>query len=100
MSKHTPGPWIVPEDQWDDDSPEILKNYIRVGYGDSGLSDIAYVPATHAREGANARLIAAAPDLLEALQSSNRVLSSLPVTGDIVMAICANDAAIAKATQS
>lgn len=45
-------------------------------------------------------LVKAAPDLLEALKQSNRVLSSLPVTGDIVLAVCANDAAIAKATQS
>jgi hypothetical protein len=33
--------------------------------------------------------------LLAALRESNRVLSALPATGDIVRAVCANDLAIA-----
>lgn len=105
MSKHTPGPW------WTDakyDGKEMGCSII-AARTDSGplpgnptRGQVAFATAilnTQAREcEANAKLIAVAPELLEALQASNRVLSALShVTGDIVRAVCANDAAIDKA---
>jgi hypothetical protein len=71
MSKHTPGPWnTLPE--------EVDKTYIRVRgtrlgcrYKVANVMTPDYV-CVHPREAeetrANARLIAAAPDLLEALR--------------------------------
>ncbi len=76
MSKHTPGPWnTLPE--------EVDKTYIRVRgtrlgcrYKVANVMTPDYV-CVHPREAeetrANARLIAAAPDLLEALKAVVRV---------------------------
>ena len=71
MSKHTPGPWVtLPE--------EVDKPYIRIrGTRLGGRYKVANVitpvyEGVHEREAtetrANARLIAAAPELLEALK--------------------------------
>ncbi len=70
-SKHTPGPWtVLPE--------EMGKSYLRVRGTVLGLrykiADVRHIsydnaPASEAQTThANARLIAAAPELLEALQ--------------------------------
>lgn len=66
---HTPGPWKVLEHSWSDTSI-VAKGF------DHGICslDINHateesVEADEALMAANARLIAAAPDLLEALQS-------------------------------
>lgn len=63
MNKHTPGPWQVISD----DHPEAINKNLEVVAGSNilckiggGLLDVRT---------ANARLIAAAPDLLAALQS-------------------------------
>ena len=54
MSKHTPGPWEARQHKiWTQDAPVHIADIIRAPDGD-------WSPA-------NARLIAAAPDLLEAL---------------------------------
>lgn len=70
MSKHTPGPW-----QDDAEFPEhlIVPEYGRIwinGYDSEGAPiHIGYVDGPRTVERiANARLIAAAPDLLEALK--------------------------------
>ena len=55
MSKHTPGPW-----KWD---------YAVSIKAEAGLVALVYSPPKHDDLGANASLIAAAPDLLAALQS-------------------------------
>lgn len=56
MSKHTPGPWYL---------GEYAEVYGPVGYGQiAGMSPNSNIE----QRKANARLIAAAPDLLEALQ--------------------------------
>ena len=65
---HTPGPWVI-----DDDGEVTL---ITVPGGDSGVdNDVAEVYGGNGNDPqeqqANARLIAAAPDLLEALQAMN-----------------------------
>ena len=70
MSKHTPGPWFA-----------IRNDH----YWEVNIEDCRYAPSvantcdTEVREGsyiaeANARLIAAAPDLLEALELADAVL--------------------------
>ncbi len=69
MAKHTPGSWEV--------HPEITEKrmgYIRIVAGDKRVADIfPFVARGGIRletAEANARLIAAAPDLLEALQQA------------------------------
>ena len=68
MSKHTPGPWAT--DQKEHDEPH---QNIRVQAGKRGIClvwmDDAPVRDYNAEQRANARLIAAAPDLLEALKA-------------------------------
>jgi len=53
---HTPGPWITE------------CNCIRSERGNQRFDLVAIVPLNHDEWGANARLISAAPELLEALQ--------------------------------
>lgn len=60
MSKHTPGPWHVVEEM--DDDGDVLYS---IEADNVPVADI-YRKAEHE---ANARLIAAAPELLEALMS-------------------------------
>ena len=65
MSKHTPSPWVV---------VGRLTKYVEARIGDGLIQEVAACGPTKADNGygeqqnANARLIAAAPDLLEALQ--------------------------------
>lgn len=90
MSKHTPGPWIISQD---DEFLHVYDVMTPTGY---------YVASTHdgvegkCNSEANARLIAAAPDLLEALQMVSEYIRTMKQDGhQYVVAI---DAAIAKAT--
>ena len=78
MSKHTPGPWAV-----SDESPTLIKRDCRAIGSDGGEliasacchEDSGYFPSIE--EGAaNARLIAAAPDLLEALTQIENAAAS------------------------
>jgi hypothetical protein len=55
MSGHTPGPWVVTSADWPDDEPGIVRYYVR-----HDPAEISFP---------NARLIAAAPDLLSALKA-------------------------------
>lgn len=71
--KGTQGPWKVVIN--DDNTPDIIS--------DSGV-EIAYTPTYNGdktEQLANARLIAAAPELLEALQLCEEFMSYLPSTG-------------------
>ena len=61
MTKHTPGPWrFTPRNNWNEWSKPIVQRGEQGGFCVEGLSTEA--------EDADARLIAAAPELLEALQ--------------------------------
>lgn len=65
MSKHTPGPWDVK------DMPHWGKGVRRAIHGATQAPPIAQIcgdPRSAAENDANARLIAAAPDLLAALE--------------------------------
>ena len=67
MSKHTPGPWTAPE------ASGLITGYIwaHEPYGGivAQVEDGGQVPYDQEQRKANAHLIAAAPELLEALKS-------------------------------
>jgi hypothetical protein len=70
MSKHTPGPWVVDEAQPGD----LFHNVVR-GEGDSfGVLCRTSING-NANAEADARLIAAAPELLEALRIAQAFMS-------------------------
>ena len=70
MSKHTPGPWEVKPYAWQRGNVSVFApKFGRAPYG----ACVAYTPCSDGVGGAegalaNARLIAAAPELLEALK--------------------------------
>lgn len=87
-TKHTPGPWII---QWGRQGTQPLSIHNNDVNIVTGMGRKAHPEAVQ-----NARLIAAAPDLLEALQA---VASYGSMTG--ADWVCEKvDAAIAKATGS
>jgi len=68
---HTPGPWVV-EDIFEDGGFDICLGYPLPGAGNpipfasvNGVDEFGDCPKTRKEAKANARLIAAAPDLLE-----------------------------------
>lgn len=81
--KHTPGPWIAKSQRevWPD-SPSagvvILKERGTVGWKDQRLTSqthVCYIPDNpRAQFNANAALIAAAPDLLKALEGLSTLI--------------------------
>ena len=98
MSKHTPGPWRVFEHSWSDTSVlaegfdhAVCLLDINHATEESQASDEALMAA-------NARLIAAAPDLLEALQHAIDWLDAAGIAETMPVQVQAR-AAIAKATQ-
>ena len=102
MSKHTPGPWVI---DWNMSRLDIfsadattLVSTLRRSALSSKMDETAK---------ANARLIAAAPDLLEALRNADKLITQLmPGVRHIALqdygflndTLMANTAAIAKAT--
>ena len=99
MSKHTPGPWVVVGSR---------TKYVEARLVGSLMQEVAACGPTLADEGygqqqeANARLIAAAPDLLEALQDIaeywNQDQNEAAMADACWHAIHTARAAIAKAT--
>ena len=67
-AKHTPGPWAVEED-FNDGEELVGFNIISVPSGNEVVSNEG-ISGNSDEDRANARLIAAAPDLLAALKSS------------------------------
>lgn len=101
-TKFTPGPWTFST------SPEGWSNTIHVAQADGapytdGYSDVGYIIQTcrgeeESTQMANARLIAAAPDLLEALREMVSQFTKTPSTLTDSLVRGKAHAAIAKAT--
>jgi hypothetical protein len=107
MSKHTPGPWIGAGPSFGDPLPRYTTEILTEWEDEhEGSETICTLPFAHHDEQneANALLISAAPDLLEALEAFLRapsVGSSGPGSATIVVQdfnLRAARAAIAKAT--
>ena len=97
MSKHTPGPWLIAESVV---SRHAVTNMRRIRSKNEGLEHGAVCDVYGIQDGseasANARLIAAAPDLLDALYLVRDYIATMKGNGhEYSMSI---DAAIAKAT--
>lgn len=100
MNKYTPGPWFI-----EDNGRAISSNAV-TGIALVSMANIRYgwdgpdfVTASH--RAANARLIAAAPELLEALKYCRNKIAYMQAHGEWYSpgrAIEMADAAIAKAT--
>lgn len=74
MIKHTPGPWHY----GDEHVNRREFNCFSIGNGACSVAQVAVYPAISRDEAkANARLIAAAPDLLEACQTMLRLAEGL-----------------------
>lgn len=70
MSKHTPGPWFAQDTRLVGGQVAVVgPNHDRKA-GEQGEMVVAHVNGRSGEQGANARLIAAAPDLLAALQAA------------------------------
>ena len=87
-TKHTPGPWVV-EKGWNGDRPTITAKVSKTQVIDNRglIADLEHTPLIeHAQ--ANARLIAAAPAMYEALKGCLRVTeawkSQAEMNGDTV----------------
>jgi hypothetical protein len=88
-TQHTPAPWSI---EWDhqSNSPEFIRAFV-----DGEMEDIAIIsPDTPL---ANARLIAAAPELLDSLKDLENILSCKPYDRDEQKLLVIARAAIAKA---
>lgn len=103
MSEHTPGPWY-------NELPLTGGSHRVITGGKNGIPQIAYIPknsygAMEAEAVANARLIAAAPelhdllaDILPVLEADLTVADCDQVRGEFEELIARTKAAIAKAT--
>lgn len=91
-AKHTTGPWHVA-----DKSARGLQLGIYDAKGDLVATGAICGPITLERRVADGRLIASAPELLEALKDAKRQIVGLCTEGDVPDSV---NAAIAKATGS
>jgi|15BtaG_2_1085339.scaffolds.fasta_scaffold37216_1 hypothetical protein len=73
MSKHTPGPWGYTRNGSDEPASNGLMPDGLIGIGVTG-ENLALAETRHGNGPANAKLIAAAPDLLEALKDCEDAL--------------------------
>lgn len=74
-TQHTPGPWIGAGPSFGDPLPRYTDEIVTVDEDEhGGVETICRLPFNHldAENEANARLIAAAPDMLDALQFAIR----------------------------
>lgn len=90
-TRHTPGPWVVVEEPYDPEHDLFCRSIYSEGY--NGLL-IARADQDFSK--ADARLIAAAPELLEAADEALRCISNIDNAHASVRLL---RAAIAKATQ-
>jgi hypothetical protein len=101
MTEHTPGPWEVVTDFWGDQIRITGPAGVLVSYAaQAAIYGVETYKIEADEAAANARLIAAAPDLLRELQELILVADELPFTtvGHFVEHCSKARAAIAKAT--
>jgi hypothetical protein len=89
--QHTPGPWAISEQN---DSDKSWKAEVYSTISDEGVARVGYFDTIRSEDLANARLIAAAPDLLAALES---LLPYANGSESFAAEVAAARAAIAKA---
>ena len=77
MSKHTPGPWAVFDKNIQ--AGGLLPIVHRTKWWAHGIDEI--------EDAANARLIAAAPELLEAAKKALGALNALHIQGDVACVV-------------
>lgn len=93
MSAHTPGPWGIVRHP----KPAQVKSILSVGFTANGMASIAWLTGGAIHQDANARLIAAAPDLLAALRALVEAQPNYPSGGYVERYVMRAKAAIAKA---
>jgi hypothetical protein len=102
MSKHTPGPWIVDAlgNVWASDTNVWVSDTKICEMSKQPIQDFAYRVKNVDEHEANARLIAAAPELLAALRICEGNISSLAAAHPKVYGewLTVVSAAISKAT--
>jgi hypothetical protein len=93
--KHTPGPWF-----FSGKNPDCEVRYVSLCIDEPFMAEIATLYHGEGEEQeANARLIAAAPEMLEALMALNDLRGAWSPPDDVIKAAWAKArAAIAKAT--
>lgn len=87
---HTPGPWETKRAATPEAFPQFGV-YAENGNGHDLAHVVSHGTARHAETEANARLIAAAPEMLEALRNVAEIMSGADyshVKADMVRAIC------------
>lgn len=95
MSKHTPGPWVAKyREVFAAETGLQIKDAVK--YSEYRLGKFAYKEALE-QEIANARLIAAAPDILAALEQIVRAVDRMPGNNPLEGLADNARAAIAKA---
>ena len=70
MSEHTKGPWTVDEEGWEDEGLCIYGGGVPMSSGEHAVAFVVNYGGTVEAAEANARLIAAAPELLEACRDA------------------------------
>ena len=75
MAKHTPGPWKIFEGRGADSRRPVIVDSVPDVDGKFVGNSICYLTSTNPDIHANARLIAAAPDMLAAIQGAMRIVS-------------------------
>ena len=96
QSKHTPGPWVLIDgDRFSKEKVITTTRRIEDSYGCICDMDVYFSGQMGVEQEANARLIAAAPELLEALKAAQKKGSRWHPADPVVQQI---NVAIAKAT--
>lgn len=85
----TKGEWEV--------SGDMVRSDVEVAGNVICVEPESYIPKSRVNWNANAKLIAAAPDLLQALQDLYYLVNELPEEGSLIQALAKAKAAIEKA---
>lgn len=100
MNKHTPGPWYHDfASGMKNGNAVLLEYFVRRDGDDIAIAADIADPVTGSPSEANARLIAAAPDLLEALQGLLRGIANGPDEANAAMLVAKARDAVNKATK-